>query len=155
MVVSRWVLEHVTHPETFLAEVARVLRPGGVFVSLTVNARHYVPWLARLLHLAPHSWTQQLMRCLHGRAEEDTFPTCYRMNSLAQVRRAAQKTGLDLQASRFYASPEYFGFSSVLYALAALADRVLEGLWPGLGRIYWVVSLRKARNGPVTTRQAA
>src|SRR5438876_379212 len=80
LITSSWVLEHVAHPEFFLAEVARVLRPGGTFVSLTVNAKHYVPCLARVFHLAPHSWTQKLLHALHGRADEDTFPTFYRMN---------------------------------------------------------------------------
>jgi SAM-dependent methyltransferase len=143
LITSQWVLEHVTQPESFLNEVARVLRPDGAFVSLTVNAKHYVSWMARLLHLAPHAWTQKLIYWLLGRAEEDTFPTHYRMNSLAQLRRAIRNTGLELHSSRFYASPEYFGFSSVLYSLAALVDRVLEGVWPSLGSIYWVVVLEK------------
>src|SRR5262245_51498081 len=61
LIASRWVLEHVTSPGAFLTDVARVLRPGGVFVNLTVNAKHYIPWTARLFHLAPHTWTQTLI----------------------------------------------------------------------------------------------
>ena len=37
LAVCDWVLEHVTEPATFVSELARVLRPGGVFVARTIN----------------------------------------------------------------------------------------------------------------------
>ena len=37
-IASRWVLEHIADPTSFLREVGRLLRPGGWFVALTVNA---------------------------------------------------------------------------------------------------------------------
>ncbi|MBI3412288.1 MAG: class I SAM-dependent methyltransferase [Planctomycetes bacterium] len=154
VIISRWVLEHVTHPERFLADVARVLRPGGVFVSLTVNAKHYVSWLARLFHLAPHSWTQTLIHRLLGRPHEDTFTTYYRLNSLERMDRAARPAGLDVMHSRFYASQEYFAFSKSIYSLAAFVDGTLEMAWPTLGKMYWVVSLRKRRSNPAKTGHA-
>lgn len=45
LVASAWVLEHVAEPGRFLDEVARVLKPGGRFVALTVHGRHYVTLL--------------------------------------------------------------------------------------------------------------
>lgn len=44
------VLEHVPHPERFLADLLRVLRPGG---SLLMT----VPWSSRLHHL-PHDYSR-------------------------------------------------------------------------------------------------
>jgi SAM-dependent methyltransferase len=40
-VYSNQVLEHVRHPETVLAEVERILRPGGVFIGGTSNLEPY------------------------------------------------------------------------------------------------------------------
>src|SRR5262249_13537641 len=141
LIVSRWVFEHVIDPVDFLKHVARVLRPGGVFVSLTVNDKHYISWLARLLHLAPHSWTQSIVHLFLGRPHEDTFPTYYRMNSLAKVVRAARAASLEVIHSRFYTSQEYFAFSKIAFSMAAFVDAALECVWPTLGRMYWVVSL--------------
>lgn len=146
LIVSRWVLEHVVSPDRFLAEVARVMRPGGMFVSLTVNAKHYVSWLARLFHIAPHSWTQALIHRVLGRAHEDTFTTYYRLNSRGRMDRAARQAGFEVIHSRFYASQEYFAVSKVIYSLAAFVDGTLELVWPTLGKMYWVVSLRKGQH---------
>ena len=40
-------------------------------------------------------------------------------------------------------NPDYFRFLAPARGLAAVTDRVLDGLWPGLGRLYIVVTLRK------------
>ena len=41
LAVSDFVLEHVTEPDAFVRELARVLRPGGTFVARTIS-RHSV-----------------------------------------------------------------------------------------------------------------
>jgi SAM-dependent methyltransferase len=41
LVYSRQVLEHVRHPEPVLAEVARILIPGGVFIGSTSHLEPY------------------------------------------------------------------------------------------------------------------
>src|SRR5262245_34506360 len=66
-VTAVWVLEHVAEPAKFLGEVSRVLRPGGQFIAITVDARHYVAWLTRFLACLPHSVTQTIVKRLYGR----------------------------------------------------------------------------------------
>ena len=39
LAVSDFVLEHVTEPEAFVAELARVLRPGGMYIARTISRR--------------------------------------------------------------------------------------------------------------------
>jgi SAM-dependent methyltransferase len=41
LIYSRQVLEHVRHPEQVLAEVARVLTPGGIFIGSTSHLEPY------------------------------------------------------------------------------------------------------------------
>jgi SAM-dependent methyltransferase len=153
VVASTWVLEHIRTPRRFLLEVGRVLRPGGAFVSLTVNARHYVSGITRLLHLLPHTVTQRLVYRLYGRAPHDTHPTYFQLNTADRLQSAGHAAGLELTALRRFANPDYFSFLRPLYCAAVLADWCFERLLPGSGRLYMVVTLRKPTAS--TQRQAA
>ncbi|HWG45661.1 MAG TPA: methyltransferase domain-containing protein [Gemmataceae bacterium] len=150
-IASRWVLEHVETPQRFLDEVRRLLRPGGSFIALTVNASHYVSWLSRLTDLLPHTAKQWLVQRLYARPIHDTFPTCYRLNTRAGLRRQALRTGLHLTAVARFANPDYFSFSPLLRRGAVLTDWLLEQAGTDLGRLYMVVTLHKPA-APVTRR---
>jgi SAM-dependent methyltransferase len=143
LVLANMVLEHVGRPTGFLSEVARVLRPGGCLVAQTVSSAHYVTWLRRLLGTLPHALNQRLVRKLYGRAEQDTFPAYYRLNTPGRIARAARPLGLELECVRRYASQGYFEFSRWLFRAAVVTDWCLEKLSPGLGRLYFTVVLRK------------
>lgn len=142
-IASRWVLEHVARPRQFLAEVHRLLRPGGWFIALTVDARHYVSWLSRLAELLPGAAKQRLAQRLYGRPLHDTFPTCYRLNTPSVVRRQAERAGLRLAELTRFANADYFSFSPLLRRGAVLTDWLLERSGVGLGRLYMVAALQK------------
>ena len=74
IVFSDNVLEHLEQPLDVFSEVARVLKPGGIFLFKTPNKWHYMPTIARL---TPHRF-HQFVNKIRGRAEADTFPTRYR-----------------------------------------------------------------------------
>jgi len=56
VVVSAWVLEHLSNPEKAFSEIYRVLKPGGVVIFLTPNAWNYNVWLIRLIPERFHSF---------------------------------------------------------------------------------------------------
>jgi SAM-dependent methyltransferase len=142
LVAARWVLEHVESPARFLAEVRRVLRPGGSFVALTPHARHYVTWASRLLGLLlPHRAKQAIVRRLYGRAPEDTHPALYRLNSVPALERGAAESGLEVIRIRAFANTGYFAFWKPALRAAALLDRLLERASPGMGKLYLVAVL--------------
>jgi SAM-dependent methyltransferase len=143
LVVSAWVLEHIVSPVRFLAEVGRVLRPGGWFVALTPNGRHYVTWITRAGGLLPHQFTQAVVQRLYGRPHHDTFPPLYRLNTVRRLRHAGRRAGLRLTRTVGFANPDYFGVWEPLRKAAVVADWLLDGVHPGLGRLYWVASFRK------------
>jgi SAM-dependent methyltransferase len=122
-VVADNVLEHLVEPHPVFAEVARVLSPGGHFVIKTPNRRHYMPLIARA---TPHAFHRFVNR-RRGRASEDTFPTLYRANTPAALRRLARGAGLVLvQVALHESRPEYMRFNAATYALGRAYERVVN-----------------------------
>jgi ubiquinone/menaquinone biosynthesis C-methylase UbiE len=154
-VTACWVMEHVADPHFFLAEIERVLRPGGFFIGITINGAHYVTWLIRLMHQLPHQLIQKLVLLLYGRAHHDTFPTHYRMNTAKALQGLTKKAGLEWSSASYFANPDYFSFSRSLRRMAILTDWYLEQWFPGLGRLYVVTVLRKPAMGRMQVKEAA
>ncbi|MFO0965583.1 MAG: methyltransferase domain-containing protein [Gemmataceae bacterium] len=144
LIASDWVIEHVALPRVFLSEVKRVLKPGGRYVAHSISGAHYLTWVRRLFDLAPHELVQEVIYRLYRREHHDTFPTHYRLNTVGQIEAGARAAGLEIEALEFFATQHYFHFSSVLETLAIVADRFLECFGTGLGRIYFVLVLRKS-----------
>lgn len=147
LVAAIMVMEHVSDPDRFFREVARVLRTGGYFVGHKISASHDVTWIRRCLGVLPHRAKQWLVPTLYGRREEDTFPTHYRLNRLGQIRRVCRRSGLSDPMITQYADPYSFKFSRFLQVAAIVVDRLLEAVAGGWGRLYFTVRTRKVGPG--------
>ncbi len=135
------VFEHLPDPARVFAEVARVLRPGGVFLGKTPNKWHYVPLIARL---TPHGFHRWVVRW-RGRRGDDVFPTRYLANSPADIRRLAAGAGLEVvKIDLIEGRPEYLRFAAPTYLLGWLYERLVNRV-PGLWRlrVLLIAELRK------------
>lgn len=90
LVSANMVVEHMERPEASYREIFRVLRPGGVFVFHTPNARSYQTLFARLI---PGSIKKRLVWLLEGRKEEEVFETHYKANTQTQITWLAKLAG--------------------------------------------------------------
>ena len=131
---SNWELEHVQHPEENFKEVARVLRPGGVYCFRTMNLFHYVSIGARLM---PHSIHVLLANRLRSLAEgaHDPYPTFFRSNTRGKLRRLCQEVGLEMSSITMIEPEPSYGRAHALlfypmmaYERAVNLSSVLSGL---------------------------
>jgi SAM-dependent methyltransferase len=84
MVVSDWTFEHVDDPRTTVAEIDRVLRPGGWVCARTPNKWGLIGMPTRAI---PNRWHSAVLRRVQPRRKVvDTFPTRYRMNTRRALR---------------------------------------------------------------------
>jgi len=102
--VSNFVLEHVEYPDEHFKEVARVLRPGGVYCLRTPNLLHYVSIGARLMPHSVHLLLANRMRSLEKDAH-DPYPTWFRSNSRGRLQRLCRMAGMG-EATIMMVEPE-------------------------------------------------
>jgi SAM-dependent methyltransferase len=105
---SVFVLEHVHDPDAFTQACARVLRPGGVLMGMTVNMWHYfglATWAATRAGVA-----DRLLPHLRPRAQVDNyhFATEYRLNTIRAMMRHLEDSGFDAVEFRCWDLPSMY-----------------------------------------------
>lgn len=120
---SVYVLEHVDDADLFASEVARVLKPGGRFISMTPNRWHYVCLGASITPQRFHEWFNRG----RGRDEDDTFPTCYRLNTAGAQQKRFGKAGLvPEEIAMIECEPKYLNFASLAYLCGVAYERLVN-----------------------------
>jgi SAM-dependent methyltransferase len=92
-------MEHVADPWAFMRAVFRCLKPGGVYLFLTPNGRHYFTRTAKTLKALRLDET--VLRLVRPKCEIEQYhyPVYYRFNTRSRIDRCAADLG--------FAPPEY------------------------------------------------
>lgn len=105
LIVTCWVLEHLENPELLFAEIKRILKPKGNFISLTPNKKSLI---SRISKLVPNKLHPKIVHKFWGRLPEDTYPTFYKANSIDQIRHLAQNNKLKVNEIRKVKDASYY-----------------------------------------------
>ncbi len=139
IIVSEFVLEHLAHPEAVFEELARVLKPDGVFIFITPNVLNPIMALSRIL---PHT-VHKFFRTTILKKEEETHPTYYRANTYKTLIKLGISTGLSEQAISRAGNPEYLGFCKPLAPLAIWLEKMIDNKYLDFFKMYLIGSLVK------------
>jgi SAM-dependent methyltransferase len=127
LVTCNVVMEHLAEPTKALAEVARVLAPGGALIINTPNLWNYgVLANALLSKVMPEQWRMGLVRVSDSRQPEDIFPVRYRANTLRRLKSMFADCGLKVH--RATVMPQQRAYFSKTAAL----EKLLMPLTPGV-----------------------
>ncbi len=135
---ASWVLEHLKRPFLTFQSIARILKPGGVFIFITPNGRHPLALLNRTLGQLG-SLQGRLVAKLYGRSTDDTFATHYHANTAADLQTLAQQAGLHLTTLHTIPDPTYLAFNRLFFKLMS---RIEDSL-PASRKIHLVGVLQK------------
>lgn len=143
--ISNHVIEHVPDRTAHLAEIARVLRPGGVCYLATPNRLwprepHHRVWL---IHWLPLAWSEGLLRRA-GQFRERVRLLSWR----GLVRRAVPPFALEVAGDRVLRRPGRY-FLRVPSPIGALLGAVPAGVYRFLVALHptFIVLLRKPAKG--------
>ncbi len=95
---SYMVMEHVANPDVFMTAMARCLKPGGLYLFVTPNKRHYFTRTASMLNaIGLDEFVLRLIK--RHEVDEYHYPVKYRFNDERRIDACADRLGL--------APPEY------------------------------------------------
>ncbi len=126
LVACKFLLEHLSQPARLLANVFRVLKPGGHLVIMTPNVIYY-PYALNLAlsRLLPQEWRMGLVGKLTERESGEIYPVHYRCNTPRRMRKELQAAGFEVRRLETYgdflvsAFCRPAGFLAVAYEAAA------------------------------------
>jgi SAM-dependent methyltransferase len=127
LIIADYVLEHIDDPAGFAAEVARVLKPGGLFAARTPHKYCYVAMIARLVSNEKHS--RVLSKVQPDRKEIDVFPTRYRLNRLRDI--SASFPAFENKSFIFRSDPAYFFGNKYLFKMQDFLHRLMPAFFAG------------------------
>lgn len=126
LVYSSMVMEHVEHPEPFLAAVNRCLKPGGVYLFLTPNERSLVPKITKWCRILKLDELALRVVRPSEAIDEYHYPVQFRFNSPKVIDKFATRMGFN--------SPEY----------AFVEGKGVASYFPGpLRPIYTITKLKR------------
>jgi 2-polyprenyl-3-methyl-5-hydroxy-6-metoxy-1,4-benzoquinol methylase len=121
VVTANMVVEHLNNPKAQFIEVARVLKPGGLFIFSTPNKKDPLVFTSRLL---PRLLLLRVLGIIESRKEDDAFETHYMANSCKEIKSLAAQTYFHVRNINLIVSTPIFESIPLIHMLEVLWLRI-------------------------------
>ena len=139
--ISVRVIHHLEDPNLFLQEMARVLRPGGLFVFQTANKNNLKTLMKCLFTFNWRDWRAKYLDIGQSGVSEDGTFTLIRNYSAAYIEALIEQNDLKIVRKRSISWLRYFkwarGWPTLSYPLEYILQAV--GVFLPLGPSNWYV----------------
>ena len=142
ILIADYVLEHIDDPPLFFSEVTRLLKPGGVFCARTPHALNYISIAARVIRNSRHAKILRLVQ--PNRKEMDVFPTNYKLNTHAAIRKFWRFPEWEDFTYVYSSEPQYFFGSKFVYRAMQFVHLILPSIITG--NLFIFIRKRKSRD---------
>jgi ubiquinone/menaquinone biosynthesis C-methylase UbiE len=138
IVMSEFVLEHLQNPDLVFKEVARILKPGGVFIFITPNIVNPIIALSKILPYNVHRFMKaKLLK------RDETHRTYYRANTFRKLLRLGKSAGFQGCEISRAGNPEYFGFCKPLIPVSIFFEKLIDNNFFNIFKMYLIGFVRK------------
>jgi 2-polyprenyl-3-methyl-5-hydroxy-6-metoxy-1,4-benzoquinol methylase len=129
---SYMVMEHVQNPTAFMKELWRVLKPGGQYMFMTPNGRHYFAKVTNTLRSM--NLDEKVLKVIRPKAtvEGYHYPTAYKFNKPVQIEPICKDLG--------FLPPRY-----------VFSEQKLTPYFPGPTKLAW--RMMTAKRKMIKTKQ--
>ncbi|KKT75578.1 MAG: hypothetical protein UW69_C0014G0012 [Microgenomates group bacterium GW2011_GWA2_44_7] len=127
IVLSLWVIEHLSNPEKVFREIKRVLKPGGFLLFCTSN-KNYLPVRLKR-YIGDQKLREWLISKLYGRKVQDIFDTPYLANDVSNLQTILTDTGYDEIDLHLNYDPGYTSFNSLSFSISNLLNQYFPHLF--------------------------
>jgi SAM-dependent methyltransferase len=124
VIVSQWLLEHLSVPGLFIMESSRILRNHGNVLLVSNSLFCPLMFFNAIMPAKLRDWLKQ--QFLPREVEEDTFPTYYRANTHNQLKRKTRKAGLKELYFNCLSDLSFFVFNRVFFAFWLRFDQLTD-----------------------------
>lgn len=126
-VLALWVFEHIQYPALIFKELHRVLKPGGSLIFSTPNRSCL---LLRVKSLINGRFSAFFNTGIYGRTKESIYPTFYRANDLATLRKLLDEAGFKYLDLRLNYEPGFTSFNDLTFILSDLVQGAVGRIIP-------------------------
>lgn len=122
IIISQWVVEHLSHPEQAFMEFERVLKEDGNIILVTNSI--YNPLMLFSAKTPDLIRDRIKKRLLPREIEEDTFRTYYKCNSVSKMDRTLTGLGYKKEFIGYFGDPSFFIFSKILFPVTLFYELI-------------------------------
>lgn len=120
VIISQWVVEHLSEPKMAFSEFKRVLKDNGSLILVTNSVYNPLMFFNAVM---PEGIRDRIKkRALPPEIEEDTFPTYYKCNSVGKLDKALRDFGFEKRFAGYVGDPSFFVFSKFLFPLTMVYE---------------------------------